>query len=182
REEKFFLEGFGFGVFPKLMKVMESQAPSASDDPDKKIRTALELLLDIVLSYKARHCEIDADDTDYSGKFILAEIMNIRFIGPNLDLAPFADPGDGKLDLVLVSEAQRDGFAAYLKNKINGIEIPFTFNSIKAKRIDIFWHGRNYHVDDQYHRLSKPHLIKVELLEGVLDFLAPRAVTNKTNA
>lgn len=41
---------------------------------------------------------------DISGHCLLLEAMNIGFVGPNLNLAVGADPNDGGLDVVLVTE------------------------------------------------------------------------------
>ncbi len=46
------------------------------------------------------------DGRDLTGDYVLLEAMNIRSIGPNLRLAPDADPGDGLLDIVLVSDSE----------------------------------------------------------------------------
>src|SRR5687767_6648053 len=41
KKAKFFLEGFGYGVFPRLMKEMRKQEKKAAKSPEKNIRTAL---------------------------------------------------------------------------------------------------------------------------------------------
>ena len=61
--------------------------------------------------------------------------MNTQSIGPNLNLAPFADPGDGQFEVILISERQRDEFATYVHNKLHGIEQPPIFNILKAKNL-----------------------------------------------
>lgn len=169
----FFLEGFGYGVFPRLMKEMEKHEDRLTKSPEENLKTALEVLHDIILNSKARHCKISIDGADYSGDFLLAEVMNTQSIGPNLDLAPFADPGDGSLDVILISERQREEFANYVLNKLNGKEQPPIFNILKAKNLEILWEGKLLHVDDKTIQLKKSVPVKIKLQEGVLEFLVP---------
>ncbi len=166
----FFLEGFGFGVFPRLMKKM---AEKRSGSIEKNLKMALELLHEIILTSKARYCEISVDGADYSGEFLLAEVMNSQSIGPNLNLAPFADPGDGALDVILISDRQRDEFASYVHHKLHNVEQAPVFNILKAKNLEISWAGKLLHVDDEIIQLDKSKPIKIRLQEGVLRFLVP---------
>jgi diacylglycerol kinase family enzyme len=52
------------------------------------------------------------------------EAMNVRELGPNLPLAPDADPGDGLLDVVLVRSHDRDALAAYVAARLRGEHLP----------------------------------------------------------
>jgi diacylglycerol kinase (ATP) len=179
KKTKFFLEGVGYGVFPRLMKEMEKLAKKSK--PEKQMKTALEVLHDIILTSKAKFCKVEIDGADHSGNFLLAEVMNTQSIGPNLNLAPFADPGDGELEVVLIAERQRQDFADYVLNKINGKEAPPIFNILKAKNLKIFWEGRLLHVDDQIVQLKEPAEVVIKLQEGVLKFLVPDRAFMRAN-
>lgn len=167
-DELFFLEGFGHGVFPRLMKEMK-ELDTGSYTPEEELEIALKVLMEIIDSYKAKSCILNLDGSDHSGNYLLVEVMNIRSIGPNLTLAPVADPGDGFFDVVLISENQREEFKQYISNKLNGIDEPFIFKSIKAKNIKIKWDGLLVHVDDELIENNKE--VKIEVMEGVLKFL-----------
>lgn len=169
----FFLEGFGYGVFPRLMKEMEQRKDELTDSAEKNLNLALEVMHDIILNSKARYCKITIDGADYSGRFLLAEVMNTQSIGPNLNLAPFADPGDGSFEVILVNERQRDEFASYVHNKLNGVEQPPIFNILKAKNLEIYWEGKLLHVDDEIIQMKESVDVKIKLQEGVLQFLVP---------
>jgi diacylglycerol kinase family enzyme len=170
-ESKFFLESFGYGVFPYLMQEMKKTGKEEVDSPEKKMKAALELLHEIILSYKSKECILEIDGVDHSGTYLLAEIMNTQSIGPNLFLAPQADPGDGHLEVVLVPEHDREMLAAYVRHKINGIEEDYDFHSITGKNIRISWEGTHVHVDDEVVKLKKSSEVKIELKEGLLEFL-----------
>jgi diacylglycerol kinase (ATP) len=169
----FFIESFGYGVFPRLMKQMRKLDKSAFESPEQKIKIALQLLHDIILNYKTKLCKIQVDGEDYSGKFVLAEVMNISSIGPNLHLAPFADPGDGLLEIVLVPESQRQEFADYVKGKIDGKEMAPFFTILKGKKINIYWEGVALHVDDEHVQLDEATDVAIEVHPGLLEFLVP---------
>ncbi len=169
----YFLEGMGYGVFPRLMKKMRDHEGHDDETPEENLRIALDMLHDIILSYKAKACTIEAEGITYSGKFLLVEIMNICSIGPNLNLDPTADPGDGELEVVLVPEEQRDAFATYVRNRIKGIDEPFLFNVLKAKKLSLYWEGKLVHIDDENIPLKKARKVSVDLQEGMLHFLVP---------
>ncbi len=169
----FFLEALGFGVFPRLMKAMDDNGNQNKNSAYDNLKMALELLHDIILTSKARHCSISVDGADHTGDFLLAEVMNAQSIGPNLDLAPFADPGDGALEVILIAERQRQEFADYVLNKLHNVEQPPVFTILKARNLEIYWEGKLMHVDDEIIQLEKSQEIKIKLQEGVLQFLVP---------
>jgi diacylglycerol kinase (ATP) len=169
----FFLESFGYGLFPKLMQQMKKQKKDDLIDPKEKLQAALEILHDLIQSTGAKKCSLQIDGNDYSGEFLLIEVMNIRSIGPNLNLAPDSDPGDGKFDVVLITELQRAALSEYVHKKTKGIEVVFDFPILKGSDIKIFWDGKHVHVDDEYHKIEEPVEIKIELRKGLLEFLVP---------
>lgn len=169
----FFLESFGFGLFPKLMMEMKKQKKNDIVDSKEKIRAAWEILHQLVLSGPAKRCHLQLDDIDCSGEFLLLEVMNIRSIGPNLHLAPDSDPGDGQFDVVFISENQRGLLGDYVQQKLDGRDVPFDFPVLKARRLEINWDGKHAHVDDEHYKLAKPAPIKIELRKGLLHFFVP---------
>jgi diacylglycerol kinase (ATP) len=176
KQTGFFLEGIGYGAFPRLMKEMKKKKDELPDSPEENLKIALETLHDIILTSKARYCKISLDGTDYSGKFLLVEVMNTQSIGPNLNLTPVGDPSDGEFEVILVSERQRDEFAAYVHNKLHGIEQPPIFNILKAKNLEMYWEGRLLHIDDEIVELKKPKDARIKMQEGLLKFLVkPKA-------
>jgi diacylglycerol kinase (ATP) len=167
----FLLEALGFGVFPKLIKEMKDRKEK-SDDPEKELEEALRRLHDIVLDYKSRECSITIDDREYTGKFLMVEIMNIQSLGPNLNLAPQADPGDGEFEVILIPDTQRDELAEYVARRMkHGKDEPFFYKALKARKIKVAWKGHLVHVDDELVKIDKFEEITIEVVQGVLDFL-----------
>jgi diacylglycerol kinase family enzyme len=178
KKHKFFIESYGHGVFPRLMKEMKKLDKSQFESPEQKITTALQLLYHIINNYKPKICKLKIDGKDYTGKFLLVEIMNTSSIGPNLHLAPFADPGDGFFEVILISENQRQEFASYVKGKLEGKEESPFFTALKAKKIQIFWEGTALHADDEHILLDDPADVQIEVQSGLLEFLVPASKTD----
>ncbi|ACT91675.1 diacylglycerol/lipid kinase family protein [Dyadobacter fermentans] len=171
RDDLFFLEAFGYGIFPRLMKVMDKIEGDIGDTAEEKLKAARAVLLEIVQTYEARPCTIVADGVEHSGNYIMVEVMNIRSIGPNLVLAGTADPGDGCLDVVMVSEASRNKFESFLLSRINDEDKEFSFSTIRAKKVKIFWDGKDAHADDERLKLEKPVEVEIEVLPDMLQFM-----------
>lgn len=172
----FFLESFGYGIFPVLMEQMKSQPESAIDTPDKSLRTALTLLLKLIKNADPRYCKLILDGVHHDGSYLLVEVMNTSSIGPNLKLAPLADPGDGVFEIILITDGERDAFTEYVNNKLEGREMPSVFTTLKARQVEIFWDGPEAHVDDECVEMKKPGPVKVELLHGLLEFFVPESI------
>ena len=168
----FFLESFGYGIFPFLVRKMK-KAEKAIATPETEMKVALQILHDIIFSYDPKYCELKVDGQDHSGKFLLAEIMNTRLMGPNLFLSPHGDPGDGQFEVILIPEEDKGKLASYVAEKINGVDIPYTFRQLKGKDIEISWEGTHVHADDEIIKIEKNEKVKIELREGLLKFLVP---------
>lgn len=171
KENHFFLESIGFGVFPKLIKTMRDRE-TKSGDPEEEINTALKNLRDIVEGYKPKSCEINIDGHAYTGKFLMVEVMNIRSIGPNLNIAPMSHFDDGEFDVIMISETQREALLAYIDERmLNGKETPFFHTAVRARKLEINWGGRLMHIDDELADLDKYQKLEVEIVRDVLKFL-----------
>ena len=169
-EPNFFLEGFGQGIFPILIQKMKESDGKVFSNLQEEIKYSLEVLQETLRTYKPEELQLQIDGQDHSGRYLLAEIMNIRSIGPNLMLAPDADPGDGELEVVLVAESHRAEFAKYVQNKLKGIEDPFVFNSIKAKSIRMHCENTHIHIDDELIMVDDQLEINIEVFEGQMKF------------
>jgi diacylglycerol kinase (ATP) len=170
-EDLFFLEGFGCGIFPRLMKVMAKVEDQKDASIEERIKLARVCLHDIVLTYEPVSCKIVADGVKYSGKYILVEVMNAKSIGPNLEIAPSADPGDGEFEIVLIPESHQKKFESFLLDRINGGEAEFSFTTIKAKEIEISWEGADAHADDQRLKVDERLDVKIEIRPAAIEFL-----------
>jgi diacylglycerol kinase (ATP) len=170
-EKTFLLESLGFGVFPKLIREMRNRKEK-SDDPEKELLDALQRLHNIIVSYKTRECRIVLDDQHFHDKFLMVEIMNIQSLGPNVNLAPLADPADGELDVILVPASQREELTGYIERRLRyGKDEPFLYKALRAKKIKVTWSGHLLHVDDEVVKIEKAQELSIDVVQGVLEFL-----------
>jgi diacylglycerol kinase (ATP) len=170
KEGKLFLESFGYGVFPELMKLMKEN-PVENTTPEDEIKEAQRRIREIVLNYKAEEFVINIDGMEHTGNYILAEVMNISSIGPNLGLSPHSDPGDGEFELVLIPESQREEFASYISHKINGEEKSFIPLIVKGSDISIDTSAELVHIDDELIETGKQRKVTVKPNPGMIEFL-----------
>jgi diacylglycerol kinase family enzyme len=100
-----FVEAFGLGVFPELIRKADAQ----NEPPtiEAALKRDLSLFRSVFRDSEPRMYQIDIDGQDYSGLYLLVQVMNIRFLGPHLQLVAQSDHCDGQLDVVLVGDAER---------------------------------------------------------------------------
>ncbi len=141
-----FVETAGGGLLAEVFR----RAEDGDDEPDDKVRHGLELLRDALAAVQPARWQLDLDGDDLSGKFLGVEAMNIREVGPELRLAPGADPADGLLDVVLVGERQRDALRAYVDARLAGTdaELPALDTHRGRELMLLPPHGVPLHVDD----------------------------------
>jgi diacylglycerol kinase family enzyme len=171
-EDMYFLEGFGFGIFPVLMAAMKQLEEPES--PEEKIKLALETLHDIIDSYAARECKLEIDGVDHSGRYLMVEVMNIRSIGPGLNLNGDADVGDGQLEVVVLGQDKRKTFSTYIKDSISSsAHKDYDLPVIKGKSIKISWEDEHAHIDDELIKSGWGKSYIVSVLKRELEFLVP---------
>ncbi|MHA6280062.1 diacylglycerol/lipid kinase family protein [Salinimicrobium sp. CAU 1759] len=170
----FFIEGMGFGIFPKLIREMEKNEVEI-EDPDKELKVILMNLISIVKDFEAKEAEIIIDDEKIEAKFLLVELLNIKFIGPQFYLAPEADPGDGKFDLVVIPEENRALLVQYLQEVLKGRKNETSLRSLsttyRGKKAILQWKGKEVHIDDDLVEHYNNEKIVVEVDPGRLRFL-----------
>ena len=108
--------------------------------------------------------------------YLLMEAMNMNYIGPNLHLAPEADPGDGYLDFVFLAEDNRENFARYLTKRLAGKEAEPPVRVIRGRHLEFHWRGTAIHLDDKIWTdgitvPSSRQVIDVKVGDKFLEFL-----------
>lgn len=145
-----FIEGVGVGLFTRTMlEIDELNCLAHLSTPEEKVASALAILRDRLRTFPVRRLDLVLDGKDLSGDYLMLEAMNIRFVGPNLYVAPGCDPGDGLLDVVLVAEKDRDTLLDDLANWRRGRFVPAQLPTYRGSHLQIVWHGSSLHVDDE---------------------------------
>ena len=139
----------------------------------ENLQTALKTLIQIIPTYKAHDCVIKLDGKEIKGKFLLIEIMNTSSIGPNLNLAPFANIEDGLFEVVLIPETQRAKLASFVTGKKRGSIKGNSFQIELAKKVSISWSGKYAHIDDEGIKSDKEVKLNAEINKAALKFIIP---------
>ncbi|MGE5465559.1 MAG: diacylglycerol/lipid kinase family protein [Methanocella sp.] len=147
--ERYFLEGCGAGLFACTMpEADESETLESLTHADAKVAYALQMLRDRVDHCAVLRLDVTLDERDLSGEYILAEMMNMEYVGPNLYLAPACDLHDGLLDVVLVPASERGRLQLYLSEWQNGALWPPDLPTYRGKVVEMTWTGYEVHIDD----------------------------------
>jgi diacylglycerol kinase (ATP) len=174
-EASFFIEGMGCGIFPRLVRVMKEKDEEEKQD---EIKASLKELLKLIDSYKAEEAIIIADEEEITGEFLLLELLNIRFIGPNIELAPNASTGDGCFELVLVREEAREDFKNFIENQLKenrqGKSLKEFADVKKIRKLRLKWMGGDVHIDDEILENYRGDEIIIENRKEVFTFLKPQ--------
>jgi diacylglycerol kinase family enzyme len=180
--ERYFVEGLGMGLFARLLGRSEAEPPKKSRHP---VEDALRRLRRLAESCEALDVTAQLDDEDISGRYVLLEALNLRYVGPNLHLAPDREPGDGQFEVVLVTEAERPRLLQYLDQWQDNRERLAVLPSRRGKRLRFEWTGFELHIDDKLH--PKPDAKPKEVagpveacLDGMtVEFLVPQSKKKK---
>ncbi|PPL04802.1 diacylglycerol/lipid kinase family protein [Parapedobacter indicus] len=172
---KFFLEGMGCGLLPRLIKEMKTVDLSGVETADEELTLALDKLIEISQLYKPKRSTLTIDGIRYEDSYLLVEVLNIRSVGPNVVLAPKADPTDGKFQVALLKEADREAFITYLgqlRRPQSGRrpKVPWQLVEVSCS-LTLRCENRLLHVDDELIDLKESQLVKVEVRQGIVDII-----------
>lgn len=172
---KFFLESIGFGLFPELISQMNDKDEIPGESAEEKIQRTLGVCRDILQHMKPVKVKLKADGKAIKEEFLLIEVLNTKHIGPNLELAPKANPGDGMMDLVIITPDHRDLFLNYLDHLISGneevIDISEFVKVMKVKKIKMKSKSSIMHVDDTTLKGEEKYKFKLKVKEGGFRFI-----------
>lgn len=180
---RYFIEGFGVGLFAETMFRIENGQHSQvkhSEDPEEEIDAVLEVLKKQLSTYPSKDLTVRLDGQDLSGDYYMLEALNIRYIGPNLELVPRAQTNDGLLDVVLVSKGEQAKLRQYISDRLKNKRSRAKLTVHQGRHLQIEWKSSPVHLDDKpwpektktKARLSNAIDIKTD--PGALVFLKPR--------
>jgi diacylglycerol kinase family enzyme len=180
---RYFIEGLGAGAFTETMSRLDARSNvdlAHYGQPDKKLHSALQILQIRLAGSPAIRLKLALDGRDLTGEYVLLEAMNIRSIGPNLRLAPEADPGDGHLDLVLVADNEREKLQKCFSEQRPGKGAPSELTTHRGRRLHMESDEIRIHIDDDVwpsrgeHPPYAPMIIDASLYSESLEILLPR--------
>jgi diacylglycerol kinase family enzyme len=177
--EKIFLESVGAGLFAWTMATSDTGSNNKGriKDVQRELKRARKFMSKRLHKFAARPLNVRLDGRDLSGEFLLLEAMNIKSIGPNLGLAPDADPGDGWLDVVTICPEHHDRLKEHFQAGENEQTASFTIQ--RCKHLQIQGERPELHLDDRPWPAPKQaakyvsYTVDVRLQSHALVFLTP---------
>jgi len=152
-----FVESVGVGVFTELVARGRSEVDESTTGlTGHAIDRALLLLQRIVAERGSRYRRLELDGSDLSGEYLLVEVMNMPLVGPNIPLAPGADYGDQQLEVVTVTEREREVLAAYIGARLGDGAAPPELTTRRATRVAMRASPGELHVDDEAWHPEEP--------------------------
>ena len=178
-----FVEGIGVGLFSRTMAKLDARKNIAlahvEDAKDRGTRV-VQMLHERLQDSPTVTLQAMLDGHDISGEYILLEAMNTRHVGPNLHLAPHANPSDGLFDVVRVLKGEQRKLEAYLSSYLGGQRGEPSLRVERGQHLQIDSGELDVHIDDtswsgtQAPSSGAPSPIDVTIDHHALEFLVPR--------
>ena len=141
--KEYFLEAMGIGVFADALEKYDPK-------DGKSVLRSIQTLLGILNNYQPKFFHVNVDGQDFSGSYLLFEVMNTPTMGYHYRLAPDAKADDGHFDLVLIHANQREAYLKFVKAVLTGTLEKLPDVSIhRGSRLQIAWRGFPLHIDGE---------------------------------
>ena len=107
-----FIESVGVGVFAEMV--------ADADDGEKSDPTAMALvgvrraLIEKLIEAEPVAIEFEVDGERVAGEYLMAEVLNMRFVGPRLFFAPDQSPDRATFTVCAIEASQRDVAAHWI--------------------------------------------------------------------
>ena len=154
-EDLRFFESVGVGLIAESIAEIAHGGAGHVDDLDvasERMDAALVVLREMLSAIDAVHVDLRLDDEDASGEYLLLEVMNFGWAGPNLSLVPDAVPDDGAFNIVWAEERHREQLAGDLLRYRHGQRPLVSLPVCTAREVRMSCQKGRLHLDDQLRR------------------------------
>ena len=149
--EQLFIEAVGMGPLARATSVKLKGKKTRAERIDEgrlAFRKALR-------EAEPERLYVNIDGERIEEEILLLEVLNIRQVGPRLNLAPAADVGDDLLDVVYVPTGRRKKMIAWLDQLIadggDAAVLPKPpVRSVRGRNVVIAWTGMELRIDDAF--------------------------------
>lgn len=141
--EAYFLEAFGVGLFAHGMEQYDPEE-------GKSLLRAARAAFRTFWRYEAKDYRLALGGEDYSGRYLMLQVMNTAAMGLRLHIAPGADPSDGLFDVMLVREDETVSPLRYLRGFATGGLDGFpNVLRVRTDTVTLAWDGLPLHFDEE---------------------------------
>ena len=172
---RIFVESVGGGMVAAGIEAMRARRDGkVLESAAARMELALRGYYEIISQLEPRPCTLLIDGTSLEGEFLLVEVLNTPWIGPNISLSPDADPSDGMLSVVVAGDNERSALQDYLERRIlNGDDdVRVTLPTYQARRVS-FQGMHKLHVDDGVIDAPSGEPIAIQIEPAALELLDP---------
>lgn len=181
--ERYFIEGIGAGLLTSsIAEVQDNKTIEHLNEAGIKVTYAQQIFREHLADSRTIELNATLDGEDISGRYVLFEVLNMQYIGPNLFLAPDMVRNDGEFDVVLVGEKHRDRLHDHIKNWQEGRLWPSEFGARRCKCVKMQWTGYPIHIDDEVWptkgrtKRNSSTTIEIKVEPAAVEFLVPKDV------
>jgi diacylglycerol kinase (ATP) len=168
-KEWLMVEGAGGGLVPAgIARAKAALHQQGQRAPTAELASAVLSFRDALVDLEPRRWQLVVDGNKISNTFLLVEMLNIRSVGPNLVLAPDADPSDGFFDVITAEPSHRDRLLSYLEDRADGRDAILSLPRSRAREV-VIETSAELHIDDE--------LIDTRGLGNVSIRIEPAAIT-----
>ena len=164
-----FFESAGFGAIARALgPVNESKVPSRHKIPKGRhaMRKVFQEMRPARLQIRLDGRQLDDEE------LLMLELTKIASLGPQLCIAPEADPGDGFIHVACLPLGQRKAMLDWLDDPEEGGAAPIMV--YKSRRIEVGWHDTPSHLDDFFHdEPQQPCTMRAWLEPSAVKVLVP---------
>ena len=175
--KRYVFEGVGGGLLAQYLLGPKKHTEDLSTEEEMTLHVCQ--LRKLLSRYQAQEWRLKVDGQELHDRFLLFEAMNIRSVGPVLNLAPAAETGDGHFDLVVAREAERDTLMDYLAVRLQGKKTPdFPLPACNCQHLRIPWEHSPIHLDDDLWREDddeppRSGAVEISVLKSALMIFRP---------
>jgi diacylglycerol kinase family enzyme len=149
--EELFLEAWGGGAFARMIAAgVGRREADRAGFAGNRIDRGIQMLREAIAAEPCRPWRLRLDGERVEGELFFVEVMNVRFLGPRVPLAPEADPTDGWLDVFVAAEGDRAALLEYTEHHLHGSETrPPPIATRRCRRVEVEAAAGPLHVDDR---------------------------------
>jgi diacylglycerol kinase family enzyme len=130
-----FIEGVGIGALASTT----NDEVGADFEGDKRILIGRASFREALEKAEPLDIKITVDGKPFEGRWLMVEVMNNRYTGPALQLAPKAESGDGLLEIVGLAADRREEMLEWL-GAPDDSQPPL--ETKRGKLVDMIWTGK----------------------------------------
>ena len=176
--ERHFFEAMGAGLLAEYLSMPRREVHDLSREEEMIWHVVC--LRKLLRHYRPRRWTLTVDGRKKSGRFLMLEAMNVCSVGPALQLAPNAQTGDGRFELILVEEGDRAKLMSYFGQRLQSKHTaPMRLPVLRFQNLKVDCGQTPFHIDSELWPNKGDELpqrstkVEIELKNSALMILRP---------